>query len=213
MSDKKSLDVELAEYGRDELLHQSLDRAVRRGALRVEAVKDAMDLYQGKSVVDEKSLEITLNGLPLDQAIERIIQSRPLWQPTGDDPAVKARSELEAAALSGNVSAHGALWRELGDAGYERWKKAHAAQPGKVAAGDEATAAAAAKLLNGDASHSTNPFTKLRKADGTIDKAVEAKIGSMIAAMGHRAVTDIARAAKSPAAPLGLSLTGLPLKA
>jgi hypothetical protein len=60
---------------------------------------------------------------------------------------------------------------------------------------------------------SSNPFTKLRKPDGTIDKGVEKQIGSMIAAMGHKKVADIARAAKSPAAPLGLSLTGLPLRA
>jgi hypothetical protein len=66
--------------------------------------------------------------------------------------------------------------------------------------------------LNGHGG-SNNPFLKLRKPDGTVDKAVEAKIGSMISAMGHKKVADIARAAKSPAAPLGLSLTGLPLKA
>ena len=59
---------------------------------------------------------------------------------------------------------------------------------------------------------STNPFHKLRRADGTIDKTIEAQVGKMISAMGHRKVSDIARAAKSPAAPMGLSLTGLPLK-
>jgi hypothetical protein len=212
MGDKKSLDVELAEYGRDELLHQSLDRAVRRGALRVEAVKDAMDLYAGKSVVDEKSLEITLNGLPLDQAIERIIQTRPLWQPQGDDPDIKAQSELESAALGGSVTAHGALWKKLGDQGYANWKKKHLAEPGRKAAG-EAEAEAAAAAAAGGGIHSTNPFHKLRRADGSIDKAVEVQIGGMIAAMGHKKVADIARAAKSPAAPLGLSIAGFPLTA
>jgi len=71
--------------------------------------------------------------------------------------------------------------------------------------GDDKTA------LNGHSGRD-NPFSKLRKPDGTIDKAVERRIGDMIAAMGHKKVSDIARAAKSPAAPLGLSLTGLPLK-
>ncbi len=59
---------------------------------------------------------------------------------------------------------------------------------------------------------SKNPFFKLRKPDGTIDKAVEKKIGELISIMGHRKVADIAKAAKSPNAPLGLSLTGIPLK-
>ena len=58
---------------------------------------------------------------------------------------------------------------------------------------------------------SKNPFYRLRK-DGKIDKKVEAQIGDMIRVMGHKAVQDIARAAKSPTAPLGLSLTGIPLR-
>jgi hypothetical protein len=206
-----NLDLDLAKYSRNELLHQAIDRAVLGGRMRIEAARDAMDMYGSKCLVDEKTLQITLNGLPLDAALERIIQSRPLWQPTGDDPAVKARSELEAAALGGSVTAHGELWKVLGDVGYENWKKKHAAAPGKKAAGETDAEAAAAALLTG--SNSTNPFAKLRKADGTVDKAVESQIGGMIAAMGHKKVSDIARAAKSPAAPLGLSLTGLPLKA
>lgn len=60
---------------------------------------------------------------------------------------------------------------------------------------------------------SKNPFYRLRDPNtGAINKAVEKQIGGMIAAMGHRAVSDIAKAAKSPNAPLGLSLTGLPLR-
>jgi hypothetical protein len=206
-----TLDKDLAEYGKNELLHQAIDRAVLRGAMRIEAAKDAMDMYGSKCLVDEKTLQITLNGLPLDKALENIIASRPLWQPQGDDPTITANREIEQAALAGSVSAHGALWKMWGDARYEAWKKQHAAAPGKKAAGEAAADAAAAALEGG--SHSTNPFLKLRKPDGTIDKAVEAQIGGMIAAMGHKKVTDIGRAAKSPAAPLGLSLTGLPLKA
>jgi hypothetical protein len=205
-----TLDKDLAEYGKNELLHQAIDRAVLRGAMRIEAAKDAMDMYGSKCVVDEKTLQITLNGLPLEKALENIIASRPLWQPQGDDPTITANREIEQAALAGSVSAHGALWKMWGDARYEAWKKQHAAAPGKKAAGEAAADAAAAALEGG--SHSTNPFLKLRKPDGTIDKAVEAKIGSMIAAMGHRKVSDIARAAKSPAAPMGVTLTGLPLR-
>jgi len=153
----KELDQELAEYGKNELLHQAIDRAVLGGRMRIEAAKDCLDMYGDKCVVDATTLQITLNGLPLDKAVEKIIAARPLWQPTGDDPAIKARSELEAAALAGSVTAHGALWKALGDVGYENWKKQHAAAPGKKAA-DEATraAAAAAEAEGGD----SNPFKR-----------------------------------------------------
>lgn len=60
--------------------------------------------------------------------------------------------------------------------------------------------------------NSSNPFYKLRNKEGVIDKAVEANVGRMIGAMGHKKVSDIARAATSPAAPLGLTLTGLPIR-
>jgi hypothetical protein len=153
------IELEAADYGRDEMLHLALDRAVRRGALRVEAVKDAMDLYAGKSVIDEKTMEITLNGRPLDEALVRIIEQRKLWQVTGDDPVVKARGELEAAALAGNVSAHGQLWKQLGDAGYEAWKKAHRAAPGKPAADDGRKRNADGTFIADDDAE-TNPFKK-----------------------------------------------------
>jgi hypothetical protein len=206
------VELHAAKYGRNELLHQAIDRAVLRGAMRIEAAKDALDMYGDKCLVDEKSLQITLNGLPLDEALEKIIAQRPLWQPHGDDPAVMARAELEAAALAGSVTAHGQLFKELGAAGYEAWKASYLAAPGRKAAVD--AAAAAAKGNGEDSSlHSTNPFHRLRKPDGSIDKAIEAQIAKMITAMGHKKVVEIARAAKSPAAPMGLSLTGLPLKA
>jgi hypothetical protein len=59
---------------------------------------------------------------------------------------------------------------------------------------------------------SSNPFFKMRNADGVVDKAIEKRVGDMIATMGHRKVADIARAAKSPAAPLGLTISGLPIR-
>ena len=48
---------------------------------------------------------------------------------------------------------------------------------------------------------------------GVIDKELEKRVGGMVAAMGHKAVADIARACKPPHAPLGMSLTGWPLRA
>jgi hypothetical protein len=50
-----------------------------------------------------------------------------------------------------------------------------------------------------------NPFAKLRNADGTVNKTVEADIGRMITALGRKKCEDIARAA-------GKTISGLPLR-
>jgi hypothetical protein len=164
MPSKLDLDLANSKYGKNELLHKAIDRAVLRGAMRIEAARDALDMYGEKCLVDEKDLSVTLNGLPLDEALEKIISERKLWQPTGDDPAVKARSELEAAALAGSVTAHGQLFKELGSAGYEAWKKQHAAAPGKAAApeGMERDPVTGQFIPKGPADDdgATNPFTK-----------------------------------------------------
>jgi hypothetical protein len=111
---------------------------------------------------------------------------------------------LVASARAGNITAKGRLLRSLdGDV-----EALNAALADKGDSHDKGANGHDKSLLNG----SSNPFFKLRKPDGAIDKAVEKDIGRMIAVMGHKKVADIARAAKSPAAPLGLSLTGLPLK-
>jgi hypothetical protein len=121
-----------------------------------------------------------------------------------DDPQLD--EALITSARAGNLTAKGQLLRAL---------KGDVVALDKVLVvkrdGDDKTAAHDKSLLNGF-DGSKNPFFKLRKSDGGIDKGVETQIGGMIAAMGHKKVADIARAAKSPAAPLGLSLTGLPLK-
>ena len=123
------------------------------------------------------------------------------------------------AALSGSVTAKGKIAVAFG--------ADHRDSPTSRAAAAKAelflTAEAAKKygtgtddtdaVVHGRPAVSTNPFYRLRRPDGTIDKSIEAQIGKMISAIGHHKATDIARAAKSPAAPLGLSLTGLPLKA
>jgi hypothetical protein len=53
--------------------------------------------------------------------------------------------------------------------------------------------------------HSGNPFNKLRRIDGTVDKAVEKEIGGMIARLGRKKCEDIARSA-------GKTISGLPLR-
>jgi hypothetical protein len=126
---------------------------------------------------------------------------------TDDKPQLD--EALVASARAGNKTAYSRLARDSfgGDV-----KALDAVLAGKGNGDDKGAANGHDKSnLNGH-DGSNNPFFKLRKVDGTIDKKVEADIGRMIKAMGHRKVSDIARAAKSPAAPLGLSLTGLPLK-
>ena len=93
------------------------------------------------------SATVQLNGLPLDKALTKIVSERPLWQPTGDNPALAAARELEAAALAGDVTAHGKLYTSLGsnkaerDQRYAAWCKEHGAKAGKAAV-DKAAAAA-----------------------------------------------------------------------
>ena len=53
--------------------------------------------------------------------------------------------------------------------------------------------------------YSANPFLKLRRADGSVDKQVEKEIGGMIARLGRKKCEDIARAA-------GKTISGLPLR-
>jgi hypothetical protein len=175
-----NLDLDLATYGKNELLHQAIDRAVLGGRMRIEAAKDCLDMYGDKCVVDEKTLQITLQGLPLDKAVEKIIESRPLWKPTGDDPALKARSELEAAALAGSVTAHGALWKQLGDVAYENWKKQHAAAPGKKGKAEGAS--------DDDAGDDGSEFNPWSQAGWNLTKQ-----GQVVKALGETKAAAIAK--------------------
>jgi hypothetical protein len=186
-----------SKYGKNELLHQALDRAVLRGAMRVEAVTDAMDLFGDKCLVDPTHLDVTLNGLPLDAAVEKLIESRPLWRPQGPDPATVARRELEGAALAGNVTAHGQLARIMGKGAYDQWRAKNAAQPGK-----------AAVAVTDDTNTDTdpkNPFVGFRDANGKVDPAKSAIVAARIKSDGIAAVTKLAKEA-------GVTLGGYPLR-
>jgi len=122
----------------------------------------------------------------------------------GDDHA-QPDPALLASARAGNRTAYSKLARDSFNGDIVALDKALA---DKGDGHDQVANGHDKSLLN----VSSNPFYKLRKPDGTIDKAVEQNISRMIAAMGYRKVADIAKAAKSEAAPLGLSLTGMPLK-
>jgi hypothetical protein len=124
----------------------------------------------------------------------------PADKANGDDQA-QPDPELLASARAGNRTAYSKLARD--------------AFGGDIAALDAALAdkgtVTEKQVPRGHGRDSSNPFYKLR-VNGVIDKVVEKRIGEMIAVMGHQKVAAIARAATSEAAPLGLSLTGLPLK-
>jgi len=193
------IDLELmqSKFGKNELLRQALDRAVLRGAMRVEAVADAMDLYGDKCVVDPTHLDVTLNNLPLDEAVEKLIDARPLWRVSGPDPVVEARKQLEAAALAGSVSAHGQLFKTMGKAAYDQWREKNAAQPGKAAV-------AATDNTNTDVDPN-NPFVGFRDASGKVDPAKSAIVAARIKSDGVAAVTKLAKEA-------GVTLGGYPLR-
>ena len=129
----KAREDTLAEYDRNEMLWKAIDRAVLGGRLVVGAGQDCYDLYHDKCLVDAATQQVTLNSLPLEEALTEIIGKRPLWKPSGPDPQVAARQALEAEALAGSVSAHGKLFKALGEPAYEEWCAKHAAKPGKTA--------------------------------------------------------------------------------
>jgi len=184
----KELDLELAEYGKNEMLLQAIDRAVLGNRMKIEAAKDCYDLYSTKCVVDPETLQVTLENLPLDKGLEAIIEKRPLWKPTGPDPRAVAQQELEATALAGNVSAHGRLHRTLGPERYQQWCKDHAAKPGK-AADEVAAATAAAAAANGDDKTKDNPWLA--------EKWSVTRQGQLVRALGIEAANRIAKAAGS----------------
>jgi hypothetical protein len=165
-------------------------------------VYDGVDLRFGKSdltAVDDPNAKAHFLTGPFKGLFAAPAAKDGDGDPAQPDPA------LLAAAKVGNRTAYSKLFRDHfhGDEVALKAALAEGSGDDQVSNGHDKSTP-----LNGN-----NPFLKLRKPDGSIDKAVEAKIGGMISAMGHRKVQDIARAAKSAAAPLGLSLTGLPLKA
>jgi hypothetical protein len=209
MSENKELDAALLKM---ETKHRFESFLIKLGASEQAAALIASSPDQIKNVVwDGVNLKFGKSDLAAvdDPAANAYFHEGPFKGlfVVADKADVDGAPEIDPALLdaarAGNITAKGKLLRDS----FKGDVKALDAALAVKRDGDDKTA------LNGfNGSHSSNPFLKLRKPDGTVDKAVEAKIGSMIAAMGHKKVADIARAAKTAAAPLGMSLTGLPLK-
>jgi hypothetical protein len=125
----------------------------------------------------------------------------------GDGDHAQPDPELMALAKGGNRTAYSKLVRDAFNGDIKALDAALAAD--KTSGGD------GKEVPKGHGRDSKNPFYAMRPNgfNGPVDKAVEKRIGEMIVAMGHKRVSEIARAATSEAAPNGLSLTGLPLKA
>jgi hypothetical protein len=168
---------------RNELLAQAGDRLVLAGKMVPSAVADLVTMFGPKCVVDTLLNAVTLNGDSLDDAVAKELAKRDYWKPVSkDDPAVSARADLEAGALSGNVTMHGRLMKALGEADYRAWCKTHGAQAGR-----------AAKVNEED--HSKNPFA-------TGDTKEMARI---IKVLGTVKAASMARSA-------GRSISGQPLR-
>jgi hypothetical protein len=204
MSDNKELDAALLKL---ETKHRYESLLMKFGASE-EAAKliasspeqiakvqwDGVNLHFGKSdlaAVDDPAAKAYFTDGPF-----KGLFVAPADKPNADDHP-QLDEALVASARAGNVTATGRLLRSLN---------------GDVKALDAALADEGNsdhKVANG---HETNPFTKLRDPrTNKINPEVEKQIASMIKAMGTVKVAAIGRAAVSPDAPYGRSITGLPL--
>ncbi len=127
------IERDIQEGNKVAVLEQSVDRAILAGQIDVRARQDVLDIYGQRCKVDPTSLKITLDGKPLDEALAAIIAARPLWQPQGPSAEQTRLGEIEAAALAGNVSAHGALFKTMGRAAYDKWCDDHGSKAVKAA--------------------------------------------------------------------------------
>jgi len=119
----------------NELLMAALDKQVLAGKLIPRATQLLHDIYCDRCEVSPKENAVFLNGEPLDAAVAKLIDTEfDYLKPPKDTSAHDAIEALKAEALSGNVSAHGRLHKEIGDAAYQAWRIANKAEPGKAAA-------------------------------------------------------------------------------
>jgi hypothetical protein len=167
-------------------------------------VYDGVDLRFGKSdlpAADDPNVKAFYTAGPF-----KALFTPATDKANGDGDHAQPDPELMASARNGNRTSYSKLARDSFNGDVVALDKALAAD--KTNGGD------GKEVPKGHGRDSKNPFYAMRPKgfDSPVDPAIEKRIGEMIRVMGHRKVADIARAATSEAAPLGLSLTGLPLK-
>jgi len=109
---------------------------------------------------------------------------------------------VKAFGESPSITAQGAVLKKYGT---ERAAQIAAEFGTKIGTGRAGKTPDSFKTNGNGGDHSGNPFNKLRRIDGTVDKAVEKEIGGMIARLGRKKCEDIARSA-------GKTISGLPLR-
>jgi hypothetical protein len=190
------------------VLLNALDKQVLAGKMIPKAVDDLYDAFENQCEVSATENAVFLNGKPLDEAVAELVAARPwLAPPKPQGPSEGDRlAAIQASALAGNVTDHGRLVKEMGQAAYDKWREANKAQPGKdasagpdVIAEMEATiaalkagkAVAAPVKVNGvdPVSPSRNPW---RKENWNLTRQ-----GEVVRALGVAKAGEIAKAAGS----------------
>jgi hypothetical protein len=124
-------------YAGGELLARACERKITSGEMEPSALPIILQLYKSKTVVDSVlnvvELEVSGKKLLLDQAVDQILHDTPIFRTREAAPAIKARSDLEASALNGNLTALGKLRREMGAEQFAAWQEKTGARMGKAA--------------------------------------------------------------------------------
>ena len=172
----------MVDYGRNEEVARAVDELMTEGVIRVDA-KDALNAEIVARIIADGVRHTDTgwtdrNGVALKDAIRKRVETdKPQWG------VPKIENALQAQALAGNVSAHGRLYKELGDVAYKTFCETHGAAPGKVAATAVEHANGGAKKVS-----ASNPWSKAGwslKKQGELLKAVgEVKAEQIATAAG-----------------------------
>lgn len=147
------------------------------------AVEVLHGMVAGSAQVISNEICFRVDGkmLNIDETVDALLKKHgALFAPVaaaGPDPDTVKLDAIKERALAGNVTAHGALYKELGPDGYDAWKKENAAVAGK----------AAATKANGSGGGEPNPWS----ADGWNLTAQ----GKVVRALGEAKASAMARAA------------------
>lgn len=144
-------------FGKNELIARAGEKIVLAGKMQPSAIDDLVALYGPKCIIDTKANTITLDGDPLDVAVEKLLATdgRAHWRPVEVvDPKETSLRADQALAVAGNLSALGRVRRTFGGdrdpqatAAFDKWCAGHGVRAGK------------APLPNGDDKHKTNPWS------------------------------------------------------